>query len=60
MTGPNKSVIGMEVGASIKRFETTLPERYKLAAGPCTLHGCIFEINDENYHVDKITRIVRK
>ena len=31
MTGPEKSVIGMDVGTSIKRFETTLPEKYKLA-----------------------------
>ncbi len=31
MTGPKKSVIGMDVNVSIKRFETTLPEKYKLA-----------------------------
>ena len=31
MTGPEKSVIGMDISASIKRFETTLPERYKIA-----------------------------
>ena len=31
MTGPKKSVIGMEVDASIKRFVTTLPEKYKIA-----------------------------
>ena len=31
MTGPKKSVIGMDVEASLKRFETTLPEKYKLA-----------------------------
>lgn len=60
MTGPKKSVIGMEVAASIKRFETTLPEKYKLAEGNCTLNGCIFEINDETCRVNKVTRIVRK
>ena len=60
MTGPKKSVIGMEISASIKRFETTLPEKYKLAEGSCTLNGCIFEINDETCRVNKITRIVRK
>ncbi len=27
MTGPKKSVIGMDVSASLKRFETTLPEK---------------------------------
>lgn len=60
MTGPKKSVIGMDIQASIKRFETTLPEKYKLAEGNCTLNGCIFEINDETCRVNKITRIVRK
>ena len=60
MTGPIKSVIGMDVAASIKRFETTLPERYKLAEGNCMLNGCIFEINDETCLVNKITRVVRK
>ena len=60
MTGPKKSVIGMDVGVSIKRFETTLPEKYKLAEGNCILNGCIFEINDETCRVNKITRISRK
>ncbi len=31
MTGPKHSVIGMDIAASLKRFETTLPERYKIA-----------------------------
>lgn len=57
MTGPKKSVIGMEVKASIKRFVTSLPERYQLAAGDAVLNGCIFEINDENNKVMKISRI---
>ena len=60
MTGPIKSVIGMDMKASIKRFETTLPEKYKLAEGNCMLNGCIFEINDETCKVSKITRITRK
>lgn len=60
MTGPKNSVIGMDIKASIKRFETTLPERYKLAEGPCMLNGCIFEINDKNCRANKITRIVRQ
>lgn len=57
MTGPKNSVIGMEVSASIKRFETTLPERYKIAEGECILNGCIFELDDETCKVKNITRI---
>ena len=60
MTGPKKSVIGMDVDASIKRFETTLPEKYKLAEGSCTLNGCIFEINDETCRTEKVYRIIRR
>lgn len=57
MTGPKNSVIGMDPDASIKRFVTSLPERYKLAEGSCIFNGCIFEINDENCRVLKINRI---
>lgn len=57
MTGPKTSVIGMDVDASIKRFVTSLPERYKLAEGECMLNGCIFEINDETCKTEKIVRI---
>ena len=60
MTGPIKAVIGMDIAVSIKRFETTLPERYKLAEGNCMLNGCIFDINDETCRVNKVTRVVRK
>lgn len=57
MTGPIKSVIGMEVEASLKRFETSLPERYKLASGTCGFLGCIFEVNDETCRTTKIERV---
>ena len=58
MTGPKKSVIGMEVDASIKRFVTTLPERYKVSEDKnVILNGCILKLNDENCRAEKITRI---
>lgn len=58
MTGPKDSVIGMDIAASVKRFLTSLPERYKLAEGKCIFNGCIFDINDENCRVKSITRII--
>lgn len=58
MTGPNYSVIGMNIDASIKRFETSLPEKYKVADDEATLNGCIFE-TDENNKVIKIERVVK-
>lgn len=58
MTGPKKSVIGMEVDASIKRFVTTLPERYKVSEDKeAFLNGCILEINDETCRAEKIRRV---
>ena len=57
MTGAKKSVIGMNVEASIKRFTTTLPERYKAADGEAILNGCIFEINDDNCRTINIARV---
>ena len=57
MTGPKKSVIGMEVAASIKRFETTLPERYKIATCECILNGVIFDIDDNTNQVKEIKRV---
>ena len=57
MTGPKKSVIGMDVEASIKRFETSLPEKYKVAEGKCMFNSCLFEIDDKTNKVKKIERI---
>ena len=57
MTGPKKSVIGMDVDVSLKRFVTSLPERYKLAEGDCILNGCIFDIDNDTGVVQNIKRI---
>lgn len=60
MTGPKNSVIGMDVGVSIKRFETTLPEKYKLAEGECIFNGVIFDVNEKTNKVADIKRIFIK
>lgn len=57
MTGPIDSVIGMEKKASIKRFVTTLPEKYKIAEGESKFNSCLFNINDENGKIEEIKRI---
>ena len=57
MTGPKNSVIGMDVSVSIKRFETSLPERYKLADGESIFNSCIFEIDETNCKTIKVYRI---
>ena len=57
MTGPKNSIIGMEIQASLKRFLTTLPEKYKLAEGEAIFNGCIFNINEDKGHIENIIRI---
>ena len=58
MTGPKKSVIGMDVEASIKRFVTTLPERYRVSEDKEIIcNGCILKLNSESCRVEKISRI---
>ena len=57
MTGPKDSVIGMDVNVSFKRFETTLPEKYKLAEGESMLNAVEFIIDDETNKVTEIKRI---
>ena len=57
MTGPKYSALGMDLDVAIKRFTTSLPERYKIATGECILNAVIFEVNDETNKVDRIIRI---
>lgn len=57
MTGPRDSVIGMDMQVSFKRFETTLPEKYKLAEGECMLNAVEFEVDEKTNKVTEIKRI---
>ena len=57
MTGPKYSVIGMDAKASIKRFETSLPEKYKIAEGEGIFNACVFDIDDNTNTVKTIERI---
>ena len=59
MTGPKKSVIGMDVDVSLKRFATSLPEKYRIAEGKAKFNSCMFEIDDVTNKVKKIERINR-
>lgn len=57
MTGPKNSIIGMEIEASLKRFETSLPEKYKIADGKAKFNSVMFCVNNETKKVDRIVRI---
>ena len=60
MTGPKNGVIGMDKDAALKRFITSLPERYKIATGEAMFNSVLFEIDDDTNKVKKITRINKK
>ena len=57
MTGPKNSVIGMDKDAALKRFITSLPERYKIATGEAIFNSVLFEIDDKTHKVVKMNRI---
>ncbi len=57
MTGPKNSVIGMDIDVSFKRFETSLPERYKLAEGEAIMNSCLFDVDDKTNKVMRMERI---
>lgn len=58
MTGPKNSIIGMDIDASVRRFVTALPEKYKIATGEAILNACVFKINDENCRIENLFRIM--
>ena len=57
MTGPKNSIIGMDIEASLKRFLTGLPEKYKIATGECIFNSILFKIDNEKNLVKEIIRI---
>lgn len=57
MTGPEYSVLGMDINVAIKRLTTALPEKYKIAEGKCIFNGVIFETDDNTSKVTNIRRI---
>lgn len=47
MTGPYYSVLGVSPERAIQKMKTGLPVRFKNDDGPCSLEGCLFEIDNK-------------
>lgn len=47
MTGPYYSVLGVSPERAIEKMRTSLPVRFKNDDGPCSIEGCIFEIDNK-------------
>src|SRR5204863_282184 len=56
-TGPHESVIGREIEPVIKRFMTSLPQRFEVAKGRVALQGVIIEIDEGNGRALRIQRV---
>lgn len=47
MTGPIQSVLGIDKNIIIAKMKDKLPQRFRVADGPCYLNACIFEIDEK-------------
>lgn len=59
MTGPYYSVLGVSPAAAIKKLKTNLPVRFTNEDGPCTMEGCLFEIDNKTGKTIDIERFRR-
>ncbi|MBR2731134.1 MAG: TIGR00282 family metallophosphoesterase [Clostridia bacterium] len=48
MTGPKRSVLGIQPELSVAWLKTGMPTRFEAADGPCMLNGCLFEIDPKS------------
>lgn len=60
MTGPHDSVIGQKKEIIIKRFLTTLPERFEIAQDDVILNAALIDIDEDSGRARSIGRIQRR
>ena len=56
-TGPHESVLGREIEPVVKRFLTTMPQRFEVAKDRVLLHGAVIEIDEASGKAVKIQRV---
>ncbi len=56
-TGPHESVLGREIEPVVKRFLSTMPQRFDVAKDRVQLHGAVIEIDDASGRAVKIQRV---
>ncbi|MBQ7740498.1 MAG: TIGR00282 family metallophosphoesterase [Eubacterium sp.] len=59
MTGPYYSVLGVTPEKAIEKMRTNLPVRFSNPDGPCTIEGCVFEIDEKTGICVKTERFIR-
>jgi calcineurin-like phosphoesterase len=60
MVGPRDSVIGMDKEASLQRFLTGVPYRFKVAEGPVQFNSVLVRIDALSGKADAIERLDRE
>lgn len=56
MTGPYYSVLGVAPDKAIQKMKTNLPVRFTNEDGPCTMEGCLIEIDNKTGKAINIER----
>ena len=59
MTGPFRSVIGVEPSLSLRRFLTGMPQRFEPAEGPVTVEGVVIAVDSRTGKASSIKRLRR-
>jgi metallophosphoesterase (TIGR00282 family) len=60
MTGPYRSVIGLDPESSVKKFLTSRPVPYRLADGNLQLRGFLVDIDEASGRARAVERITRR
>jgi hypothetical protein len=59
-TGPHESVLGREIEPVIKKFITSMPQRFDVAKNHVQLHGVVIEIDEASGKALSIKRLSEK
>ena len=58
-TGPHESVLGREIEPIIRRFMTSMPQKFEVAKERILLQGAVVEIDEQTGHSRSIERVSR-
>jgi len=56
-TGPHESVLGREIEPVIRRFLTSMPQRFEVARGRILLQGALIDVDESTGKAIKIERV---
>jgi 2',3'-cyclic-nucleotide 2'-phosphodiesterase len=58
-TGPHDSIIGREVDPIVRRFLTSMPQKFDVASNNILLQGALIDIDPDTGKASRITRVSR-